>query len=351
MVWMDYPIRMVGQTTCAILVAATLYTQGNTYWVPYVLLFLQGLYPHLAFFCTLHSKNPKRLEFYFLYFDAFLMGVWTAYIDYSILPSMAMIISNSMANISVGGFPLALKCWGALLLGLILVSIFHGVHFQPSSNLILGLSIVFFHFLYCNTMGYIAFRRATELRVTQKQLSASYEEVDSLNKTLKSASTSLELKPVLHQIYESFNLLFSFDFMTLQIVDVDNNELHFRNYHGLTATRKEDDLYQLHVKLNHRNCFSVKAYIDTEAVYIPNISAINNLSFSDKNIQEIIDFTSVLYMPLITQKEILGVIGFYSRKKMIIDEKILQSLKSQLSTISLILRNAILYEDARKGNL
>lgn len=349
-IWLVYPLRVLAQATTTFIVGATLYAQGNEFWVPYLLLGIEGfIYPHLNLLALIKSKDPKKLEFYFLIFDSFVLGAWIAYMNYALFPTMVIIIGNTMANFSIGSFQLALKGWGAFLLGIIIVSIFHGIHFQPSTSIFAASFSVGFLLFFCSAMGYFTFKRAAELKDTRGQLLAANQKVDSLSQTLASASANLELKNIMRQIYEFFNALFPFDFITLQIADLNRNELRFRSHHSLIATQKEKDLYMLHIPLDQQNCLSVKTYTDDETLFIPNVNTSDDLSFLDKNIREIIDFSSVLYLPLVTDTEIIGVIGFYSREKMMIDKKILHLIKLQLSTLSLILRNAILYEDVKKN--
>lgn len=348
-IFIDYPIRIIGHTTVACAVGATLYSEGRGGWFPYLLLFLQSfVYPQIALLISMKSDRPKFTEYNFLALDSFFLGCWVSYTNFSAVPSMALIIGITMAHFSMGGFKLAGTGFITLLLGIAIVSVFHGVNFQPVSPLYVSVFTVIVLYVFGCAMGFLTFKRAGELKQAKGQLRVAYHEVESLNKTLKSVSSSLELSSIMHQIYESFSTQFHFDLITLQIADTNKNELNFRIYHGLTSTRREADLYTLHVKLSYQNSLSVKAYTENEAVYVSDIFSLKEYAFIDKSIQEIIDFSSVLYHPLVTQREIIGVVGFYSRKKIVVDEKIIRSLKLHLSTIAVVLRNAILYEDAKK---
>lgn len=351
-VWIDYPIRIIGHVTVLCAVASTLYFLGIRSWWPYVLLALQSfVYPQIALFFSMRNKNPKNLEYHFLTVDSFFIGCWVSYIDFAILPSLAMIIGISMAHFSMGGVALAIRGWITLIIGMILVSIFHGIHFDPLTSIYVSTFSSLVLFVFCCAMGYLTFKRAAELKETKSQLRNANYNLENLNRVLKSASSSLDLDTVTQQIVNTFNAFFAFDYVTLQMTDETHNELRFKAISGFGMAGKINDLTLLHPKLNYENCLSVKAYLDNTVIYIPEISRNLELSYIDKNIHEITSFNSLIYIPLTVQDKQIGVIGFLSRKSMTISEPTIKVIRLQISNIALILRNAVLYDDLKHSNI
>lgn len=344
----DYIPRIVGHMCVFTMAIATMISRGNYFWIPYVLGFIEALiWPHVALIISKRSKNPKFLELQFLVLDSFYIGCWITYLNFALMPSMAMMLSVNMANFSIEGFKLAIKGWIAIIIGGGIVAVFHGLHFQPETPIIASMISIFVLLLFTSTMGFLTYIRAGMLKETKHKLRGAYHDLENLNRVLKSASSSLELDSVMQQIASSFNAFFTFDVITLQIAEETNNELRFKAISGIGMTGKIGDLSMLHPKLNYENCLSVKAYIDNAVVYIPEVSSNMELSYIDKNIHEITACNSLIYVPLVVQNKEIGVIGFLSKKRMVITEKTMNTIRLQLSHISLILRNAVLYGDLK----
>src|SRR3990167_2406478 len=119
---LDYIPRFVGQAFVAIVCITALIGQNRSGILPDLIAFVQGIiWPHVALFLSIRSKNPKSLEFKLLFLDSFYVGAWMAYLHFSLWPTIMFVSATFMANLSVQGVKLGIQSIIANTLGAIML--------------------------------------------------------------------------------------------------------------------------------------------------------------------------------------------------------------------------------------
>lgn len=157
-VMLNYVPRFTGHAFGCMLALLALVGQGRpiTYVIPFAI--LEGIiWPHFALFLSMRSKNPKPLELKLLFLDSYWVGLWIAYIDFSIWPTFAIVCTTFMANISVQGLSLGMQSLIANTLGALTIVLYRGFYFFPQTDFITSILSASFIILFSSVMGYMTY--------------------------------------------------------------------------------------------------------------------------------------------------------------------------------------------------
>lgn len=347
-IMLDYVPRAVGQVFVCILCIVTLMGQGRHSFVAYILAAVQGLiWPNLALLIAIKSKNPKPTEFKLLFLDSLFVGMWMNYLHFSLWPSVTFACCTLMASLSVQGLSLGAQSLLANTLGALIVIPLFGLHFQPNADLkTVGIS-AFGIMFFTGVMGYMTYFRAKVNKITKEKLKQAYQEMDKINRVLKEASASLELDNVLKIIFDALTDIFNFDFITIQIAKIEDSSLKFRSVYGeaISAPAKKE-LEKIHIDFT-TNCVSVQAYNEKQIQHFSEIGQKGKLSPLDQKIQNILWFSSIISAPILIKNKVIGVLSFYGRHEMGLDNKKLESINFYITQVAIIINNAILYDELK----
>lgn len=351
-VFLDYVPRFIGQLFVSIIVVTVLISQQKATGLTYFLALFTGLiWPHITLYLSLRSKNPKPLELKFLFLDSFFVGCWIAYIDFALWPSVLFVSATFMASLSVHGIKLGIQSLVANLLGAITVMIFYGFHFSPDTDVLTTALCIFSFMLFPGVMGYMTYFRAQVAKETKVKLRVAYKELDQINKILHEASSSLELDNVMKIVIHRLHEVFKFDFATVQIADEEANVLYFKSIYGETINDiAREEICNYRIKFSDE-CLSTKVYFKNKELAIAEITDVASLPKIDQEIQSMVWYASLILFPITIKQKAIGVIGFYGRSKMTIDQTIINRINYYLSQVSLIINNAMLYEQVTNKQL
>ncbi|MGH8562444.1 MAG: ATP-binding protein, partial [Nevskiales bacterium] len=124
-------------------------------------------WPHIAYFWSRWSHDPKAQEMRNLHIDALIVGGEAAVLSFSLLPCLFILGGVLADNLGIGGTRLALRGIAAKLVGALLFGLLMDFSFIPDTNLVASLlcvvSIVFF-IAVVGTQTFRVNRRAVEAR-------------------------------------------------------------------------------------------------------------------------------------------------------------------------------------------
>lgn len=347
-IMLDYVPRATGQVFVCILCIVTLIGQGRNTLLADTLAAMQGLvWPNLALFIAIKSKDPKSTEFKLLFIDSLLVGMWITYLHFSLWPTVTFACCTFMASLSVQGLRLGIQSIFANILGAVIVIPLFGLNFQPDADLrTVGLS-AFGIMTFTGVMGYMTFYRARINKITKEKLKQAYQEMDKINRVLKEGSSSLELENILGIIFDVLRDIFSFDFITIQIAKIQDSTLKFRAVHGeaISAPARKE-LEKIHVDFT-TNCVSVQAFNEKQIQHFSEIGRSGKLSTLDQKIQNILWFSSIISAPILIKNKVIGVLSFYGRHEMELNQQKLDSINFYITQVAIIINNAILYDELK----
>jgi len=140
------------------------------------IILLQSLaWPQLAYMIGKKSRSPKRAEYFNLYFEAFVCGVWLTVISFRLWPSAAFIIGIISNLLATGGIGLFLKALLFLCAGSITTGLIAGFEFTPETSLVTTFASIFFMCAYTSTVSYMSFIFAEKLNRNRKNLKAAHK--------------------------------------------------------------------------------------------------------------------------------------------------------------------------------
>lgn len=353
-VLIDYFPRLVGHVFTCIILLIILIEDHNTDPLPYFLMVLQSLiWPNVALYFSAKSSDPKWLEYRFLMIDCFVVGCWTAYIGFPLWPTILLITCLNMANLSLNGLKTGLAGLLAIILGATTMVLLFGFYHRTQTNLLTNIFVGTGYIIFPGLLGYMTYYRARVLKITKHKLKEANIELDEIDKLVQHASASLELDKVMKIIIESLSNIFSFDYITFQLLDSNKRELYYQSIYGTEFLSNviTKEIKQIRVGLDS-DAPSAKTLNKGEIILIQDISEGNeNLSTSESDLRKLFEFASAIFFPLIIKNQPIGVVGFYTEKKIDLDQKTIDKIKKHIGHASLVINNAILYnslKDERK---
>lgn len=351
-IMLDYVPRAAGQAYVCILCIITLLGQNRHSMIAGLFAVLQGVvWPNLALFISIKSKNPKPTEFRLLFLDSMYVGIWMNYLYFSLWPSVTFAVCTFMASLAVGGLRLGAQSLVANIIGAAIAIPLFGLNFEPDADLRTVAISILGIILFTGVMGYMTFYRAKVTKITRDKLKKAYQEMDKINKVLKEASASLELDNVMKIIFEVLRDVFTFDFITIHIAKQNENILQFRGIYGeaISAPAKKE-LEKIEIDFS-QNCVAIQAYNEKQTNYFSESESKGRLSPTDQKIQNILWFSSIAASPILIKNKVIGVLSFYGRHQMDLSEKKRESINFYLTQIAIIINNAILYDELKSKQI
>ena len=347
-VLLNYPPRISGQFFVSLVVISYFYGEGTLTPLIFTLALIEGLiWPHFALLESMNSKDPKKLEIRFLFLDSLFTGMWIGYMNFALWPSTLFVTAIFMACLSVQGLRLGLQSLLGIILGALIIVSVHGFHFVPDCNYYTTVLCMFGFIMFPSVMGYMTYSRALTARATKNKLRAALNDLDHINRVLHEASSTLQLDRIMQVIVQSLlERIFKFDTVTVQSLNQETKELTFRTvYDEILPSYLIDEISKIKLKLDDQSLTTL-SFQKNKVIHIPTVNE-SMLSPIDKFIRKLIGYISVLHYPLVIKDRVIGVISFYSRQPIELNETIFQSLTTQITQVSLIINNAILYDQLK----
>lgn len=137
----------------------------------HVLVFLLGLaYPHFSYFLETRLEASRQIEHTTLLLDAFISGSVMHFMDFSLLPSLAVAMIAIANPVAYTGFSMIGWSVLAMLLGIALPSWTYGLNFAPGGLLEINLTAAIYLFIYYCMFAYAVFVRTNALQKSRREL-------------------------------------------------------------------------------------------------------------------------------------------------------------------------------------
>lgn len=169
-----YPFRILGMALSSLPVGVVLARQqaSATWWA--LLLFTGLLWPHLALWRSMRSRDQERTERQNLLIDSAIAGLWVPLMHFNLLPSALIATLAVVDKINTGIRGLWLRSLPGMLGAIVLGGIFTGFAFAPVTGMpviIACMPILLIHTVAVSLNGYRLVRRVHYQNVRLDELS------------------------------------------------------------------------------------------------------------------------------------------------------------------------------------
>ncbi|MFC3908962.1 adenylate/guanylate cyclase domain-containing protein [Legionella dresdenensis] len=345
---LNYIPRIFGQFYVALVVMTVLKAENNDHYLLYACAIFQGfIWPNLALYFSCRSKDPKWLELRFLMLDSFFVGSWIAYLDFALWPLATFTTAIISACLSVNGAFMGLLSFLACLFGMLVVGLIHGFHFEPHSPLLASILSIVAMFTFSSVMGYLTYLRSKTNKNTRIQLRHALNELDHINKVLHESSSTLKVDTVTQILIDSLlENVFKFDMLTFQAIDNEKKALVYKTIYAPSLPEiKIKELKCTEIPLA-KLCLARTVLRDQQYLYINHLEP-DSGSDHDKKVHNLIEAQSLLMFPLIIKNKSIGIINLYSKTPLVLEQKTIDTINNYIKQITLIINNAILYEQVK----
>jgi signal transduction histidine kinase len=175
---LGYRVRVPAHLCTLLMLASSFAVTGAAAWVWGLALFYGLLWPHVARFVGVRSRNSKAAELRNLLTDSVFAGSFAALMGFSLWPSVVLVTGINSASMSVGGAFFALRAFGVCLLSAAVVGAFTGFRFTPDSTLITSLICAVSFFGYAVIFSLRTHIEAKRLLRTQRELRATNKQME-----------------------------------------------------------------------------------------------------------------------------------------------------------------------------
>jgi class 3 adenylate cyclase len=189
-----YPMRIVGYLVlCAVLwfkLKDLSPKESNIYWAWAVYFFA---YPHLVFLVYVYLKSSNKIEKLWLVLDLFWIGIAVVMIDFSLLPTMALIVYSTSTCIGIGGLKMWLQGLLAFGLSMLLMWLFWG-KFVVSETSSFGANLIGFLYMFIgfNAYNFAYYRRSLSYKKVRLQIEKQREEIAEQKEEIQSTLALVE---------------------------------------------------------------------------------------------------------------------------------------------------------------
>jgi serine phosphatase RsbU (regulator of sigma subunit) len=190
----------------------------------------------------------------------------------------------------------------------------------------------------------IVIERTAEIETKRQEVEKSYENVQLLNEIGQKITASLDLDKVLNTLYENVNELMDAAVFGIGLYDKTAQQIHYRlaiakGVRYLPYTRDMTDKNQFPVWCieNKADVFIVDVFVEYKK-YINYYKELDTISLEDGTFED--EAYSMLYTPIFSNQEVIGIITVQSYKKNAYTNYHLSMLKSLAVYTAIALENA-----------
>lgn len=164
----NYSPRILGFAGSFLLIALLVISNDWSNWFFLYMSIYFLIYPHLVLLVAKIFPEKKKVEVRAMMFDAFMLGIWTAHIHFSLWISFAFLTSTVLNHIMVGGHRQLLKGLGLFLFGTIIGGLMTGFRMELEAAFhieLLAMAALLSYIFSSAGIFYKQTRRLAEIRV------------------------------------------------------------------------------------------------------------------------------------------------------------------------------------------
>lgn len=212
--------------------------------------------------------------------------------------------------------------------------------------------------IYFPVQGFVGCSFVIKDITPEKKLQAAHQEIIHINQVAKTVNSSLNLDQVINSISESLQEFFSFDRISIALIDQEQQHLYlYRMYHahdGVAAVEENTPTNPYKISLCDHQNYWVRTVIHNQPYYVEDV--IPSLAIPKDVLNKGTDSNrlsprlpkSAIFYPLEVQDRVFGILAFgkYYQSFDLSQEQILK-IQSYVIQIATAINNAKLYEDLR----
>lgn len=199
---------------------------------------------------------------------------------------------------------------------------------------------------YSNNLEVQVEARTIELKKTNQDLDSAFNNVKTLNEIGKKITSTLNIEQIQNIVYENINSLL--DAYRFVILIYDNKTQSLRSTINMENGQKQE-LYE--ISLDSKERFAVWCYQNASIILINDYEQEKHqympaFSGNDKGIEA----ESMIYVPMIIENKVIGLISAQSFKKQAYTHYHLNMLSNLTNFVSIAFANALAYQKINESN-
>ncbi len=147
-----------------------------------IIIFHGLIWPHLAYFITRKSTDPKTAEYRNVLIDCFLYGAWIPILSFRILVIPISIMASCVVSITIGGFRLLFFGLISMCFGIAGMTLLVGFHFISESTPSLIVSFYLIVILFPSAIGFLNYNQTKLLVKMREEVKRQRDLLDNISK-------------------------------------------------------------------------------------------------------------------------------------------------------------------------
>jgi signal transduction histidine kinase/CheY-like chemotaxis protein len=285
---LGYLVRLFCFPIGGLILYSVFHGTGRTGPLLLVLVLLYGLvWPHVAYFLAKRSRDSKAAEHLNLLLDSMFIGGWSAAMHFSLWPSVMLVTSVHLGNLSVGGIRVAGRNLLGVAVGMGAVGLITGFELNLSAPLVPTAASVLGVFIYGSVFSYHSHVQSRNIVLSRKRLAEQNLEVEEKSRLLELAkeeadaaneAKSLFLANMSHELRTPLNAIIGYSEMLVEEAEdagetalvPDLQKIHTAGKHLLGLINEVLDLSKIEAgKMEiYREAFDVGQMVESVAATI-----------------------------------------------------------------------------------
>ncbi|HSM69207.1 MAG TPA: ATP-binding protein [Xanthomonadales bacterium] len=327
-------------------------------WTRAIVIFFGFFYPALYHQFAVRMKNTRTMGFIAYHIDALLWSLAVIATHYSvsmllITPPLAVMTSVMMLGARRGLLSLAIMLF-VLLAGLHFVEPRFTEQFSVGQGLYAwSVVMVFICFIAVmvnrTTRDFVAARHL--LQKQNSQILTQAEHLAAISRVAQLVNSTLDIDQVMQTIMERLNKIFSFTHTAILFLDEEQQRLDLDRMGGEMPAELREKLASLYLPLSEKNSVFVESAVKQRPVYQKDVAAETRAETGvSAKLYEMLPAKSLLVLPLIRDRETLGVIAFANLDEHFdLSEDDIRQIGQYVTYLVSALRNASDYREIQQA--
>ena len=174
------------------------------------------------------------------------------------------------------------------------------------------------------------------------------QEITRLNQLVQTVNSTLDIDMVMETLMESLHTIFTFDVLSIQLLEKKNNSLNLFNAYrsGIVTDKQLKELRIQTIQMTERQSISTYVAHTCKPFYLSGIKPDTPMLPIDMEVYSKFPFEAILLLPLEFQHQVIGCVGFYGiYTNFEISEQDIEKIQRYVSHVATAINNANIYKD------
>ncbi len=190
--------------------------------------------------------------------------------------------------------------------------------------------------------------RTLELKNALRETQLKEQEITRLNQLVQTVNSTLDIDMVMESLMESLKTIFTFDIISIQLLDKKTESLNLLNAygHGILTDEHLKKWRSLKIQMAERKSLSTYVAHSCKPFYMNEVKPDKQMLPVDREAYSICPFGTILLLPLEFQNQVIGCIGFYGVcHNFTLSEQDIIRIQRYVSHVATAINNASIYRD------